>query len=767
MKSYLLRSALLIGLIVSIALPANAQPAQNHYYQPLLKLGRGEITSIDWQRSSEKILVNTTTGVWLYDDQLRDVAHPENLTMANFSPNGKLIVGRRNNKIILLDADSLQPVETFPDSADTLLDIKWSPDSNKIAGLWKNGQVVIWDATTYRRLFVFWQSTETNTFAWSPDSTKIVAFDPGGNTASIWQIATPQKRIVLQLKTKSKESASGGDLIWSPDSSQILRTARLTDKALLQSWNVQNGELLHEEEGNSISSVMRVAYRPDGQSLIIAFWGGMQLVHPRSFQKSREFDQSYSIDIARWSPDGRTIAGSGDEWTTTRNLFINLWDASTGKVVKHIPTHGEATSLFWSADGQRLLTVNRDSVIRLWDVNNGVVITERRDHGLITPTIAWNTDGSKIAVADTLDTVRIWDVKTKRLALTLKNTSDIIQVAWQPNGNLLAVASQTADAGGIGIAHDVSIRLWNTDNGQNILTDPLPDRSLIAHLLWSSDGKHLVITTVNSKVILWDTISQEFTTLADFSTLALFAASFSPDNTKLFIIVGVCCSTELFAVWNTQTKEQIKLKHDGGLGLSYPSYTWDRSSKKVLRADWPTLSSYIGGDGGGPRDPRTDPNRFKAQIHSVYPVDESALMSSPLILQGHTDFISSLTWSPDSRMIATTSADKTLHTWDADTGKPLLVIGNAELMAWSPDSRLMAAWAIGGPTRIVEATTGKTLDTIDMINGDIQRNPAYTYTIQWAPYALDMPYGATQWSPDSAKIAHVADGILTVWGRDS
>src|SRR5262249_13565504 len=65
-----------------------------------------------------------------------------------------------------------------------------------------------------------------------------------------------------------------------------------------------------------------------------------------------------------------------------------------------------------------------------------------------------------------------------------------------------------------------------------------------------------------------------------------------------------------------------------------------------------------------------------------------------LTLMGHTDRVTSASWSPDGARIVTGSWDKTAKVWDAKSGAELLTFqGHTDIVyaaSWSPDgSRLV------------------------------------------------------------------------------
>jgi len=60
-------------------------------------------------------------------------------------------------------------------------------------------------------------------------------------------------------------------------------------------------------------------------------------------------------------------------------------------------------------------------------------------------------------------------------------------------------------------------------------------------------------------------------------------------------------------------------------------------------------------------------------------------------LQGHSEVIYRIAWSPIGDILASPSRDKTIRLWDAQTGQPLLILkGHSDpvwSVAWSPDGR--------------------------------------------------------------------------------
>lgn len=127
----------------------------------------------------------------------------------------------------------------------------------------------------------------------------------------------------------------------------------------------------------------------------------------------------------------------------------------------------------------------------------------------------------------------------------------------------------------------------------------------------------------------------------------------------------------------------------------------------------------------------------------------TALASSHLRtrLDGHTDTVRHVAWSPDGHRLATASRDGTARVFDARSGRSLLVLPSdgamVESVDWSPDSSHLAT---AGRDRVVRIWNAASGDPVRLLTGatDIGRQVA--------------------WSPDGRHVAATSkDRSVRVW----
>ncbi len=130
-------------------------------------------------------------------------------------------------------------------------------------------------------------------------------------------------------------------------------------------------------------------------------------------------------------------------------------------------------------------------------------------------------------------------------------------------------------------------------------------------------------------------------------------------------------------------------------------------------------------------------------------------------LTGHTDYVSSVKYSPDGKALVTGSFDRTVRLWDAVTGQPRVTITgfthSVYSVAYSPDGRTLAANGNWGEIRLFDAITGQHKQTLEGITTRT-RETLFGHTVGVSRVAYS-PDGGTLATGDLKGEIRLWDGV--------
>jgi WD40 repeat protein len=403
----------------------------------------------------------------------------------SFSPDSKRLATMGDDEIVkiwTLDNISKPMIEMKPnkDEAVTKISVhrmwmmqtKFSPDGKMLATNTNGSTIRLWNLDNRTASLLYGHSDGVSSLDFSPDGKGLIS---GGidNSVRVWDIATNGLKILYL------DDGIGFD----PLTERVGLNYGEARTKTIEDRNARSKIVLKDS-----TNTQTVAFSPDGKLIagtsndwqtatnVAQVWNADGSLKCPPLKGHTEV----LVDIA-FSSDSKRLVSTGENTpdVKTNNVAI-IWDLASCREIARMGEHqGRVNVARFSPSNDLIATGSQDSTARLWDLANdkSIPLTGHQDE---VKDVSFSPDGKKVATASADSTVRLWDRQGHEIVPALKgHVGKVDSVAFSPNGQILA-------SGGA----DGTVRLWD-QYGHSLKVIVLSRKDIVMEVSFSADGKFL------------------------------------------------------------------------------------------------------------------------------------------------------------------------------------------------------------------------------------------------------------------------------------
>lgn len=488
-----------------------------------------------------------------------------------------------------------------------ILSAQINADGSRVITRARDGLVRTWDARTGMELEAPLRHVSgIKDVQLSADGTRILSVSGAVQTWNALTGTPSGATIWHESRIRTAQFSADGNLVLTTSEDGTIRV-----------WNTSTG-FVRNVMSQLVDRSMSLQLSADGARVLSTSWQGTAQIWDASNSTliGKPWDDGKSGRRATFSADGTKVLLVG--W---RN-GVSVRDADSGELLE-IPLHGNhINSAAFSADGERLVTVDANGLAKVWELRKGGVLGPSLWHEGNFSSAQFSPDGARLATISNGDTVSIWDMRAgAALGAPLRHEGWVRSARFSGDGSRVVTASD-----------DSTARVWEAATGRPLLTLRTHEGWVLSAQL-SPDGKKVLTTSLVNTAWVWDASSGAALAGPMRHQDWIRSAQFSPDGMR----VVTASDDHTARIWDSNTGAELvaPLKHDGAV----QSARFSADGERVT-----TASS----DGAA----------------RIWSVADGSMQGAPL---SHDDMVISAVFNADGSRVLTASADKTAQIWDART----------------------------------------------------------------------------------------------------